>query len=186
MTVSITIQGENGLDAATQLRNLLLGLQLANPIPTEAQAKEGKVADKAADKPKPAPKDKPKADEDEDEQEQAPAPKAKSKPKAAKKPAEQEDDDSEEEETPKAKKEKAPLGELKDDGKPQEPTVDGCRIMIRRVARAQGEEYALALLAEFEVEGASKVPEKRRKAFIKRAEEIIEDPETIDIEEAAE
>lgn len=199
--VTITICGVNGLDAATQLRNFFVALHPGNPIPTDAQAKAGVVAAKkpAAKAPvdedeeedeAPAPKAKAaakkpvkKAPVDEDEEEEEPAPKPKAKAKA--KPAV--DEDEEEDEAPAKKKpaaKAAPAAALKDDGKDQPATVEGCRIMIRRLARAAGEEYALGVLAEFGVEGATKVPEKKMQKFIDRCQEVIDDPETLELEEA--
>lgn len=193
MTTTITIVGENGLDCATQLRNFFIGLQAVNPTPTDAQAKAGVVAPKKTAKPAidededaPAPKKKAvkaAVQEDEDDEEDAPAPKK----AAAKKPVKKAVDEDEEEEAPKPKKKpeaKASVGELKDNGEDQPATVDGCRIMIRRVARSQGEEYAFAILAEFGVDGATKVPEKKMAKFIERCQEVIDDPDNIELESA--
>lgn len=197
--VQIVINGENGLDAATQLRNFVIGLQMNNPMPTPAQAASGAVAEKAKAEPvkkKAAPEPEPEPEveapkkavkkpvvEEDDEEEEAPAPKKKAAPKKAV------EEDEEEEEAPAPKK-KAPakaeasVKELVDDGEEQPATVDGCRIMIRRVARAKGAgtDHAQALLAEFGVAGASKVPEKKMQKFIDRCQEVIEDPEAIELE----
>jgi hypothetical protein len=181
MSVQIVITGENGLDAATQLRNFIVGLHVGNPLPTAAQAKEGVVADKTQDvmPPKKVAPKKAAAPVEDDEEEEAPPAK-----KAAPKKAVEED---EEEEAPVKKKkaaEPAKLKELVDDGEEQPATVDGCRIMVRRVARAKGagSDHAQAILAEFGVAGASKVPEKKMQAFIDRCQEVIDDPESIEVE----
>ncbi len=195
MAVQVTITGENGLDAAAQVRNFLLGLQLANPLPTEEQAKAGIVAPKAekAKADKPAPK-KPVVDEDDEDD--VPAPKKEKKPVV-------EDDDEDEAPKPKAKAAAAPapakkpakegkssVGELVDDGGEQPATTDGCRIMIRRVARAHGQPYAHAVLHEFGLGpnngggGASLIPEKKMQKFIDRCQAVIDDASEIELEEA--
>lgn len=209
MPVEILVKGENGLDAATQLRNFVVGLQLGNALPTDEQAKAGTVSAKKPandDADKPAPKKAAKPAPVDDDEDEAPAPKKKAaakkapvnddddeddKPapkKKAAKPAPAEDDD-EEEEAPASKKKKSAdgessVGELVDDGEDQEATVDGCRIMIRRVARAKGAgtDHAQAILAEFGVAGATKVPEKKMQKFIDRCQAVIEDPESIELE----
>ncbi len=203
MPVQIVINGENALHAAQELRNLVVALQFTNPTPTDANVSSGVVAEpkKAAKKDakpakvvdadeeddvQPAPKAKAKKAVVDDEEDDIPAPK-----KKAAKPAPVEDDEDEEEEAPKPKAKaktegKSSVGELKDDGKDQPATTDGCRIMIRRVARASGcgTEYAQAVLAEFGVDGATKIPPKKMQAFIDRCQEVIDDPETLEIEEA--
>lgn len=221
MSVTVSIVGENGLDCATQLRNFFVGLQAVNPVATPEQAKAGVVGPKKAvkkvveedDEEEEAPKPKPKAkvakkpvvEEDDEDEEDEPAPKKTAKKPAAKKAAAEDEEDEDDEPAPKkkaaAKKpEKAPIGELKDDGEEQPPTIDGCRVMIRRVAKEQGEQYSLAVIAEFQEQhgikgGAStvgvdldedkpKAAKKLRQMFIDRCQEVIDDPDSIDLGEA--
>ncbi len=195
MPIQLIITGENASQAASELRNFAVAMQFnpSAPLPEAAGvvAEPKKVAKKAKAAPvveadeeeAPAPKAKAKKPVVEEDEDEAPAPK-----KKAAKPAPVEEDD-EEEEAPKAKAKtegKSSVGELKDDGKDQPATVDGCRIMIRRVARAAGcgTEHAQAVLAEFGVTGATQVPPKKMQAFIDRCQEVIDEPESIEIEEA--
>lgn len=204
--VQIIITGENAIDAAKQYRDFMVAMQLTNAI-----GPEGAIA--AKDEPKPAPKKiaKPAIVED-DEEEEAPKPKPKAKAvakkpvveddeedeeddapkKPAKKAAKQAvvDDEDEEEEAPKKSASKKTDGKtsasaepLKDDGKEQPATVDGCRIMVRRVARAHDTDYAQAVLAEFGVDGATKVPPKKMASFIERCQEVIDDADSIELAE---
>jgi len=204
MSFKIEINAENGVDAATQFKAFLMNLQLAfqapqgggagqvQPHPTVEGPGTKEEKPEAASAPKakrvstkkqvveddedeaPAPKAKKKVVE-EDEEEEAPKPKAKAKAKAV--------EEDEEEPVAPEKKAKEPE-ELVDDGGDQPATIDGCRIMIRRVARTPGlgPEHSRAILAEFGVPGAKSVPEKKIQKFIDRCQEVIDDPESIDVE----
>lgn len=201
MPVQVIINGEDAVHAANEMRNFVIALQLTgqsgaanvaaaagNAQPVKKAAKTPIVED---DEEEEAPKAKAKAKAkpvvDEDDEDEEPAPK-----KAAKKPVKKavvEDDEDEEEEAPKSKGKKtdgktsASADPLKDDGKEQPATVDGCRIMVRRVARAHDTDYAQAVLVEFGVEGATKIPAKKMAAFIDRCQEVIEDPDSIEVAE---
>lgn len=199
MPVQITVTGQDGIEAAAQLGQFISAIVNSHAIATANVAAVEPEPKKAAKKAKPAPVV-------EDDEEEAPAPKAKVKKpvveedeedevpapkKKAAKPAPVEDDEDEEEEAPKPKAKaktegKSSVGELKDDGKEQPATIDGCRIMIRRVARAAGcgTEYAQAVLAEFAVDGATKVPPKKMQAFIDRCQEVIDEPDSLEVESA--
>lgn len=202
MPVQVIINGDTAVAAANEMRNFVIALQLtgqsgaANVAAAAGNAQPVKKAAKAPivedDEEEEAPKAKAKAKAkpvvDEDDEDEEPAPK-----KAAKKPVKkavvEDDDEDEEEEAPKSKGKKtdgktsASADPLKDDGKEQPATVDGCRIMVRRVARAHDTDYAQAVLAEFGVEGATKIPAKKMAAFIDRCQEVIEDPDSIEVAE---
>lgn len=176
MSFRIEINAENGVDAASQFKAFLMSLQLTLAAPVAPAAPEAETQAKAEDAPAPKAKrtsaKKQVSEIQEKDEEDAPSPR--SKPKAR--------DEDEEAPTPPKKKAEEP-GELVDDGEDQPATIDGCRIMIRRVARTPGlgPEHSRAILAEFGISGAKSVPEKKIQKFIDRCQEVIEDPESIDV-----
>jgi hypothetical protein len=211
MSVTITVTGNSGAEASMELITFVQTLQQFAPtdkgpetaqgpgkMAAAASAKERAIIENKAPANKlPARISPPSDDEDEAPVAKKPAPNKaivgededdvhapKKKPAAKAKPAAVED---EEEEAPAKKKKpeaNSSVKELVDDGEEQDPTVTGCRIMIRRVARAKGcgTDHAQAILAEFGVSGAASVPDKKMQAFIDRCQEVIDEPDSIEVE----
>lgn len=176
--ISISVSKPTSAQALNELRAAALGLSAME------EAKTSKPEPKKIAKPALA----------DDEEDDAPA---KPKKKVAKKPEPEEDDEDELRDVPKhmkgkaevkaPAKKKADTDELEDDGEDQEPTIDGGRIMIRRVARSAdaGPEYARAINAEFGG-GPTTIPLKKMPKYIARCQEVLDDPSTLDLEGADE
>lgn len=169
--VQLTFVAESGLDMAAQLRNFIVALQFGNSVPTAEQiAAESEVPQSESPA---ATQETPRTVQGEEAKEG----KARGgrKAKAAQETEEKEETKKEvpvqevektvEQKSISSENQKetpAPIGELVDDGKKQPPTIDGCRIMIRRVSRnaKYGVEGAKDVLKKFGVSGAGQVPDE--------------------------